>query len=63
MLKFFECLSLCHTVQLDLTADVKFQASSPDEFSFVKFCEKYLYIILQIQFLFALYFQINIFFL
>jgi len=41
MLKFFECLAICHTVQLDLTADVKFQASSPDEFSFVKFCEKY----------------------
>jgi hypothetical protein len=41
MRKFFECLSLCHTVQLDLSALVKFQASSPDEFSFVKFCEKY----------------------
>ncbi len=39
MRKFFECLSLCHTVQLDLSALVKFQASSPDEFSFVKFSD------------------------
>ena len=60
MLKFFECLSLCHTVQLDLTADVKFQASSPDEFSFVKFCEKYLYIILHYIFkLIFFFFKIN----
>ena len=33
-----ETLSLCHTVQLD--KDNVYQASSPDEFSFIKFCNK-----------------------
>ncbi|RNA39590.1 putative phospholipid-transporting ATPase IF, partial [Brachionus plicatilis] len=38
---FFLCLSLCHSVQVDKNAQKeKYQASSPDEFSFVKFCEK-----------------------
>ncbi len=39
---FFEILTLCHTVQLDLDSNAKekYQASSPDEFSFIKFCEK-----------------------
>ena len=42
MLKFLEILSICHTVQIDpeKTAIEKYQASSPDEFSFVKFLEK-----------------------
>lgn len=40
-MKFFECLSLCHTVQLDRNSDMKFQASSPDEYSFVRFCERF----------------------
>ena len=42
MLPFFELLSVCHTVQIDpeKNATEKFQASSPDEFSFVKFLEK-----------------------
>lgn len=39
MRKFFEVLSLCHTVQVDVNAKEKYQASSPDEFSFIKFCE------------------------
>lgn len=38
--RFFEVLALCHTVQLDKNASEIFQASSPDEFSFVKFCER-----------------------
>ena len=40
--KFFEVLTLCHTVQLDLDSNAKekYAASSPDEFSFIKFCEK-----------------------
>lgn len=38
--KLFEILSICHTVQLDKNTKEKYQASSPDEFSFVKFCEK-----------------------
>jgi len=37
--RFFEVLSLCHTVQVDEQATPKYQASSPDEFSFVCFCE------------------------
>ena len=38
----FEVLTCCHTVQLDLDPNTKekYQASSPDEFSFIKFCEK-----------------------
>ena len=42
MVRFFEILSLCHTVQYDATATTKdkYQASSPDEFSFIKFCLK-----------------------
>ena len=40
MKKFFEVLTLCHTIQLDWDAKIRFQASSPDEFSFVIFCEK-----------------------
>ncbi len=41
MLKFLEALSLCHTVEVDMKAAEKYQASSPDEFCFVKFCEKF----------------------
>ncbi len=29
---------LCHSVNVDLNGD--FQASSPDEYCFLKFCEK-----------------------
>lgn len=36
--KFFELISLCHTVQIDLMDKTKFQASSPDEMCFVDFC-------------------------
>ena len=36
--RFFECLTLCHTVQYDKNAGL--MASSPDEFSFLKFSEK-----------------------
>jgi phospholipid-translocating ATPase len=35
--KFFQILTLCHTVQVDETMEERYQASSPDEFSFVKF--------------------------
>jgi phospholipid-translocating ATPase len=35
--KLFQVLTLCHTVQVDETMKEKYQASSPDEFSFVKF--------------------------
>ena len=39
--RFFEVLSLCHTVQLDLVSTgEKYNASSPDELSFIKFCTK-----------------------
>ncbi len=38
IMDIIENLSLCHTVQLD--KDGIYQASSPDEFSFIKFCQK-----------------------
>jgi phospholipid-translocating ATPase len=38
MERFFQILSLCHTVKVDNSLTEKYQASSPDEFSFVKFC-------------------------
>ena len=38
--KFFQVLSLCHTVQVDHSLTEAYQASSPDELSFVKFCAK-----------------------
>jgi phospholipid-translocating ATPase len=37
---FFNVLSLCHTVQVDYSLKEIYQASSPDEFSFIKFCCK-----------------------
>ncbi len=37
--RFFEVMCLCHTVQLDEQATPRYQASSPDEFSFVRFSE------------------------
>ena len=40
MVRFFQILSLCHTVQIDNAAKEKYQASSPDEFSFIKYCIK-----------------------
>ena len=40
MVKFFQVLCLCHTVQIDNQAKERYQASSPDEFSFVKYCIK-----------------------
>lgn len=39
MEQFFEILTLCHTVQLNEEARPRYQASSPDEFSFVQFTE------------------------
>ena len=39
-MRVLENLSLCHTVQVDESSKEKFQASSPDEFSFIKFCLK-----------------------
>jgi phospholipid-translocating ATPase len=38
--KFFQILSLCHTVQVDNSLKEIYQASSPDEFSFIKYCLK-----------------------
>ena len=40
MIKLFQVLFLCHTVQIDNQAKERYQASSPDEFSFIKFCAK-----------------------
>lgn len=40
ILSFFEVLTLCHTVQVDNRVEERYQASSPDEFCFIKFCEK-----------------------
>ncbi|CAF0707238.1 unnamed protein product [Brachionus calyciflorus] len=40
LIKLFQVLSICHTVHVDYSAAEKYQASSPDEFSFVKFCAK-----------------------
>ena len=31
---------MCHTVQIDNNANEKYQASSPDEYSFIQFCVK-----------------------
>jgi phospholipid-translocating ATPase len=41
LVSFFQLLTLCHSVQIDNTAQDKYQASSPDEYSFIKFCSKY----------------------
>ena len=38
--RLFEGLSLCHTVQLDHTSKDIYNASSPDELSFIKYCLK-----------------------
>lgn len=38
--RFLEGLSVCHTVQVDKTSSEKYNASSPDELSFIKFCLK-----------------------
>lgn len=40
MKKLFQILSLCHTVHVDDSSPEKYQASSPDEFSFIKFCSE-----------------------
>ncbi len=40
IIKLIECLTLCHNVQLDLTSKENYNASSPDELSFIKFCAK-----------------------
>lgn len=40
MVRFLQVLSICHTIHVEADADEKYQASSPDEFSFVKFCAK-----------------------
>lgn len=38
--RFLEALTVCHTVQVDKTSSEKYNASSPDELSFIKFCLK-----------------------
>ena len=39
--RFLEILTICHTVQIDMTSeDEKYNASSPDELSFAIFCKK-----------------------
>ena len=38
--RLLEGLSLCHTVQLDHTSKDIYNASSPDELSFIKYCLK-----------------------
>ena len=42
--RFFEILTLCHTVQVDIEQDDdsndRYHASSPDELSFIKFGRK-----------------------
>ena len=40
MIKLFQVLFLCHTVQINIIGNQRYQASSPDEFSFVMFCTK-----------------------
>ncbi len=40
MQRLIEGLSLCHTVQLDHTSKDTYNASSPDELSFIKFCTR-----------------------
>ncbi len=40
MKRLIEGLCLCHTVQLDHTSKDNYNASSPDELSFIKFCQR-----------------------
>ena len=49
--RFFEILTLCHNVQLDLTnaTNEKYNASSPDELSFITFCQKFVLINLNMK--------------
>lgn len=45
--RFFEILTLCHNVQLDFVlSEEKYNASSPDELSFITFCEKLVFCLL-----------------
>ena len=45
--RFFEILTLCHNVQLDfVSSEEKYNASSPDELSFITFCEKLVFCLL-----------------
>lgn len=39
MSRFFEVLCLCHSIHID-SSNHEYQASSPDEYSFIKFCQK-----------------------
>ena len=39
--RFLDLLTLCHTVQVDEESTNKYNASSPDELGFIKFCKKY----------------------
>lgn len=43
ILRLIEILCMCHTVLIDDSenAQDRFSASSPDEYSFIKFCQKY----------------------
>ena len=40
LVRFFQIMTLCHTVHVEEENEEKYQASSPDEFSFVKFCAR-----------------------
>ena len=40
VMQLLELLSVCHTVQVNENSKEKFQASSPDEFCFVEFCDR-----------------------
>lgn len=39
LIKYFEVLTLCHSIQVDASSKEPYQASNPDELSFIKFCE------------------------
>jgi phospholipid-translocating ATPase len=39
-MRLLELLSVCHTVQVNESSKEKYQASSPDEFCFVEFCNR-----------------------
>jgi len=48
--RFFEILTLCHNVQLDLVSSTeKYNASSPDELSFVTFCQKLVFLFMSLK--------------
>ena len=40
ILRFLEVLSVCHTVHVNESGKEKYNATSPDEYSFIMFCLK-----------------------